>query len=259
MAELSRAQEGMLKSLARRRIREREGLFLVEGVRGVEELLGSGIDLHLAVASSSLEDTERGRALVERLTARTDVRRVPEHALARLAPTSTPQGVLVAARLPRRTLDELPSPATGTGAGGGRGAGPGQPGYPGPLRGRLRCPCPGGPSRHGLDPWNPKAVRGAAGALFRLPVLQPDRGELLAWLSRVELPLWVADAGGVPVGVLERPARLALVVGNEGAGAGEDLRSAAAATVAVPLRPGAESLNVGVAAGILLHRLAEGA
>ena len=46
---------------------------------------------------------------------------------------------------------------------------------------------------------------------------------------------------------------VALVVGNEGAGVSTGIASAAGRRVAIPLRPGAESLNVAVAAGILLH------
>jgi TrmH family RNA methyltransferase len=57
---------------------------------------------------------------------------------------------------------------------------------------------------------------------------------------------------------LERPERLALVVGNEGAGVRPALAELARTQVAIPLARGAESLNVSVAAGILLHELRRG-
>jgi TrmH family RNA methyltransferase len=54
------------------------------------------------------------------------------------------------------------------------------------------------------------------------------------------------------------PARLALVVGNEGAGVRPELRELAVRQVAIPLSRGAESLNVAVAAGILLYEAGRG-
>jgi RNA methyltransferase, TrmH family len=46
-----------------------------------------------------------------------------------------------------------------------------------------------------------------------------------------------------------------MVVGNEGAGVGEAMTSHASRRVGIPLAPGAESLNVAVAAGILLYEV----
>ena len=51
------------------------------------------------------------------------------------------------------------------------------------------------------------------------------------------------------------PRRLGLVVGNEGAGLSENIRSSLDRLVSIPMSPGAESLNVAVAAGILLHEV----
>jgi tRNA G18 (ribose-2'-O)-methylase SpoU len=70
--------------------------------------------------------------------------------------------------------------------------------------------------------------------------------------------LWVTAADGRPVGPrLARSARppIALVLGNEGAGVGAALEAAARRRVAIPLAAGVESLNVAVAAGILLHEV----
>ena len=95
-------------------------------------------------------------------------------------------------------------------------------------------------------------MRATAGAIFRLPVLRGDAASLLA----LGFELWVADAAGEPVSELaERPARLALAVGNEPHGVDGGLKDAAHRTVGIPLARTVESLNVAVAAGILLHAL----
>jgi TrmH family RNA methyltransferase len=105
---------------------------------------------------------------------------------------------------------------------------------------------------------NPKVLRGSMGAAFRLPAVSADAGALLAWVAERGVELWVAAADGEPVsgrrGRARRPP-LALVLGNEGAGVSATIAAAAGRRVAIPLAPGVESLNVAVAAGILLHEV----
>jgi TrmH family RNA methyltransferase len=71
--------------------------------------------------------------------------------------------------------------------------------------------------------------------------------------------VWAAVAEGTALARAAAPDRLALVVGNEGAGVSEELRALAVQQVAIPLARGAESLNVAVAAGILLYEATRGA
>ena len=105
------------------------------------------------------------------------------------------------------------------------------------------------------DVWNPKVVRSGAGGHFHLHVLHAELDELLAALRHAGVPLWGADAAGTPVHQLHAPPALALAMGNEGAGLTPDVRGAVANLVALPMTAGVESLNVGVAAGILLYAL----
>ncbi|NIP80536.1 MAG: 23S rRNA (guanosine(2251)-2'-O)-methyltransferase RlmB, partial [Gemmatimonadetes bacterium] len=64
-----------------------------------------------------------------------------------------------------------------------------------------------------------------------------------------------ADAAGRPLAEGAAPARVVLAVGNEGAGLGPAVRAECDALVSVPMRGGTESLNVAVAAGILMYEL----
>ncbi len=106
-----------------------------------------------------------------------------------------------------------------------------------------------------VDVWNAKVVRSAMGAHFHHLALHTTWTDLEAFLAHTGTPLWAADAErGAAAGEAHRP-RLAIAVGNEGAGLSSEVRGAAAFEVAVPLTPGTESLNVAVAAGILLYEL----
>lgn len=255
---LSGAEESLVRRLHRRRGREREGLFLAEGVRVVEALLESPIVPRLALVSSSLEDTDRGSALARRLDATVPIRRIDEGLLAELAGTDTPQGVLVVADVPERSLGEVEP------AGAALGLvfdGVQDPGNLGTL---LRTGHAFGIAFAAVlsgtvDPWNPKAVRAAAGSGFRVPVVRPSPELLLEWCDRGGFALYGSAADGVPVDTVARPQRCVLVVGNEGAGMSPAMAGRVEMDLAVPLAPGAESLNVAVAAGILLYVLSRGA
>ncbi|MFP4624013.1 MAG: TrmH family RNA methyltransferase [Gemmatimonadota bacterium] len=252
---LSRSEEKRIRGLARRKNREAEGLFLAEGVRVVEELLGAGVVPRLAVVSSSLEDTERGVRLAARLPAAVEVRHVSASELKALSDTSTPQGVLVVAETPGASLAALAP------------AGPSvvlvldgvqDPGNLGTLgRAAAAFGCDGLVYLPGtVDPWSPKAVRASAGAVFRIPVVAATVEGLDGWRARHGYVLAGADAGGEPVGPLGE--RVALVVGNEGAGLTGAVAARCDRFVSVPMRGGTESLNVAVAGGILLYELTRG-
>ena len=65
-----------------------------------------------------------------------------------------------------------------------------------------------------------------------------------------------ADRSGDPIeAITGRPARVALLLGNEPRGVEDAARASAARTVAIPIADTVESLNVAVAAGILLHAI----
>ncbi|HUG40039.1 MAG TPA: RNA methyltransferase [Longimicrobiales bacterium] len=257
MSELSASHERLITALARRKVRAQEGLFLAEGVRVVEELLAAGVGIRVAVVAPTLEETERGRAIAATLHQRGDVARVGPARMDRLSETRTSQGVLVVAEAPGATLDAIPVPPRTTVL---VLDGVQDPGNLGTLArsaagfgcGALLC------LTGTVDPWNPKAVRASAGALFRLPVVTAGVDESLAWLERGGFELLGADAAGEPIDRVAFPERVALAVGNEGAGLGESVRAGCDRIVAVPMREGTESLNVAVAAGILLYVMTRG-
>jgi TrmH family RNA methyltransferase len=100
---------------------------------------------------------------------------------------------------------------------------------------------------------NPKALRAAMGSAFHLPCVAIDEPELRQWAERNHLRVLLAGRGGVPPDRAAVPT--VLVVGNEGAGIRPGFASWATGTIGIPLRHGAESLNVAIAAGILLYEV----
>jgi TrmH family RNA methyltransferase len=109
-------------------------------------------------------------------------------------------------------------------------------------------------SRHCAFAWSPKVLRAAQGAHFHLDVHED-----------VDLPHWAAGfaagggrlvatvaTGGTPLFDSPLGGRVALAVGNEGAGLSEPLRALASVRVTIPMPGGIESLNVAAAAAVCL-------
>jgi len=249
-----------IRDLHRRRGRERRGLALAEGIRLVEEAIAARVPVQGAAIAPTLEGTPRGRALKTALAnAGVPLTEVSPAELDELADTAQPQGIVAVIEPPVWTLAELPAE---------RGSvilvldGVQDPGNAGTmLRTALGLGARGLVALPGtVELTNAKVVRGSMGALFRLPSAEATADEFVRWAAERGVEIWVAAADGERLrrGHLSTRAGrppLALVVGNEGAGISAAIGAAARRRVAVPLAAGVESLNVAVAAGILLHEV----
>ena len=249
-----------VRDLQRRKARGRRGLAVVEGVRLVEEALAAGLEFKGALVSPELARTTRGQALTADLTSHAvTVEEIGVRAFGELADTDTPQGILAVVQPRTWTVADIPSgPILVV-------DGVQDPGNVGTL---IRTAHALGASaslllRGTADPMNPKALRAAMGATFRHPVVQLDDAPFITWARQHGITLWAAAADGTPLArALDdkriRTESIAVIVGNEGAGIRPQLNAVAAKRVAIPLARGAESLNVAVAAGILLYEVLRG-
>ncbi len=228
---------------------------MAEGVRLVEEALAAGIVIRGAMVSPALEATRRGEALKGALAAAgVKFEEVDDRALAALADTDHPQGVLAVIEPRDWSLDDItPGPHAAVLVLDAVQ----DPGNVGTMvRTALALGAAGVVALPGTaDLANPKVIRGSMGALFRLPCIATDVLTLTVWAGRHQAQVWVTDAAGEPVPRDARTAPILLVVGNEGAGVGDTMTARATRRVGIPLAPGAESLNVAIAAGILLYEV----
>ncbi len=241
--------QAVRRLLTQSRERREQQAFIVEGVRLAEEALQAGWTAQQLFFLSRLD--ERGRAVVEGFAGQgAPVEQVSEMVMNAMSETETPQGLFVvvnqrALPLPANSdflliLDGLSDPGnlgtllrTATAAG---------------VQGVLLAPgC--------VDAWSGKVLRAGMGAHFRLPI------QSLSWpaIGRVinnsagGLRVYLADArDGIAYTKADFRAPLAIIVGGEAAGAGEEANKLATEKVHIPMPGRSESLNAGVAAGILL-------
>jgi TrmH family RNA methyltransferase len=220
----------------------------------VEELLRSPVRARFALTSPALAASRRGSALLDALHARrVTVHEVSEGEFATAADTDAPQGVLAIGEIPERSLDSvaLPPRARLLFLDGIQ-----DPGNAGTL---LRTAAAFGVAATvalpgTVDLWNAKVVRSAVGSLFHHPAFSGTWEALDTFRAEHAVAVWGADQGGEPLdAVTDPPERMALVVGNEGSGLSEQARARLERRVAIPIARGVESLNVAVAAGILLY------
>jgi TrmH family RNA methyltransferase len=253
----------LARDLRRRKARERQQCFVAEGVRSVEALLASPLLVKGVLVTEDLSADPRGAAVRDSAEARgIPVREVTPDELESAASTESPQGILAIADIPEVGLDAPPS-------------GPARyllldalqdPGNVGTI---IRTATALGVTATialpgTVDLWNAKVVRSSMGALFVHPAPAANWEAVTAFLDAHEIACWAADADGLVIDSSEElrreklPARLALVVSNEGAGLSPHVADRASRRVAIGMAPGVESLNVAVAAGILLHALRPG-
>ncbi|MEP7000511.1 MAG: RNA methyltransferase [bacterium] len=245
----------LARDLRRRKAREKQGLFAAEGVRAVEELLRSNLTVRGVLVAPQLADAPRGAALIGMLrTAGVELAEIPPLDFASAAETESPQGVLAIAEIPEYALQSLPM------AERARIVVLDAVQDPGNVGTILRTSAALGASAvvalpGTVDLWNAKVVRSAMGASFHFPVLSTTWEELDLLRKHQGVALWGADAAGAPLDTLHPPARLALVVGNEGAGLSAEARNRIDILASLPINSHVESLNVAVATGIFLYQL----
>ena len=228
---------------------------MVEGVRAAEELVKSSLHIVGALISPQLASSPRSQNLRTSLAARAiDIADVTTAEFESAAETETPQGILLIASTPERALDHFAAsdPSRFLILDGVQ-----DPGNVGTL---VRTAAALGTTATvalpgTVDLWNAKVVRSAMGAHFLHPALHCTWDELQLFLDTAHIPLWGSAADGTRADHSSPPTRLALAVGNEGAGLSPHVRDAAERVVSLPLASSVESLNVAVAAGILLYEL----
>jgi TrmH family RNA methyltransferase len=245
----------LARDLKRRRARERQRLFVAEGVRAVEELLRSPLAVRGVLAAPQLRQAPRGAALLDSIR-QTGIELAELDALdfATAAETDSPQGVLAIAEIPDRTLDSLQLPERARLVVLDAVQDPGNVGTI--LRTAAALGAAAAISMPGtVDLWNAKVVRSAMGALFHSLACSSTWPELDSFRARHGIALWGADVSGTPLEHLEPPSRLALLVGNEGAGLTDEARARVEQFASLPISSTVESLNVAVATGIFLYQL----
>jgi len=228
----------------------------VEGLRLCEEAFSSGLKIEASIYSEEIARKERAADLIARLEGSCNrVASVSEKLLESISFTKTPQGIIALASRPANDLVSFKDK---------------QPASPFVvILHRINNPVNVGAilrtaeaagvtgaiaTGHGSDPFSPKALRGAMGSAFRLPIWTGvEYADAISWSAERGIRT-ICGAARAPKAYTEIDwsGSLALIVGPESTGLSPEEIALADESVRVPMHGSVESLNVAVATGIIL-------
>lgn len=255
---ISQNQLKYYRLLLLKKYRSRERKFLVEGIRCIEEALAAGAAIEAVLLAPQATHAERGSRLVRALEqAGVPLLATDRRAFRTIADTSQSQGLVAVARWPYPPLVPEQLPVRGTLLALNGVADPGNAGTI--IRtcawfGAQGLLC----DLNTVDITNPKTVRSTAGAVFHLPVYnEVDLRRVLPVLRERGFALYCADMRG-PVAVHEMACAspCVVVLGGEAGGVDPEIAAMCDTCLRIERYGRGDSLNVAVAAGIILAHIA---
>ncbi|MEW6403098.1 MAG: RNA methyltransferase [Chloroflexota bacterium] len=243
------------RSLRQRKARTESGLFLVEGIHHVGEAIEAKWNVDSILYAPELLTSAFAKDLLKEV-ARLSLRLQPVSAqvMESLADKDNPQGILALVRQRQTRFKELKNIQ--------RAVALVMPQDPGNVGTILRTLDAVGADalfllEGGVEPYHPTAVRASMGTLFWIPIVQSSFDEFITWTRQNRLQLIGTSAhADVDYHTLVPQLPWALLLGNEQKGLPYEQTAACDVTVALPMRGRASSLNLAVAAGVLLYRFA---
>ena len=218
--------------------------YLIEGWHLFEEALSSGAEIISIFALSEYAD---------RLSGCKQVYWLSPDLLRDLADSKTPQGIVAEVRLQQEVLPEKLS---------GKYLFLEDVQDPGNLGTIIRTADAAGfdgifISEHSADLYNLKTLRSMQGSHFHLPIYRLATANLIDLAKKSDLPIFASTLSddSIDYQKLKGSQNFILVMGNEGQGISSMIEAAADQLVHIPMKGKAESLNVAVAAGILIFYL----
>ena len=229
------------KLLSSRSERRKQGLFVADGTKLLEEAVKYWPGLQTVILSDGVEAQVPDHVRVVR---------VPEDVMASISPMEAPQGALFLGKLPEQQefvpkkgmliLDGVQDPGNiGT-----------------ILRTADAMDVPVVLLEGCADPWSWKVIRSTMGAAFRTPVVQATWEEVHSKCREAGIPIGVTALSDRAVDI--RSAKLsdmALVIGSEGRGVRKEVLENADHELIIPMNPHCESLNAAIAAAIVMWEI----
>jgi RNA methyltransferase, TrmH family len=256
---ISKAELKYIRSLSQKKVRQAERKFVLEGWRALKEVLNSPSKVEVvAVLSRFLEDPDYEGILSKLRERNVPVKELAETELNQVADTIHAQGVLAVVQQKTHEISEehlrkatLIVAADGVSDPGNLGSIVRSSDWFAADMVLLGQGC--------VELYNDKVVRSTVGSILHVPVVEGvDLPSALPPIKERGFSVVAYSGEGKQSYIEHRPAeRQVVVFGNEAHGVSREVRSIADSVVRIPKYGKAESLNVGVACGIVLAHLRE--
>lgn len=255
-------------NLKQKKFRLRQGLFIIEGLRAVEEAVMCGQvreifylledeDIESRLKKFRFSDDERTQNVLETAYALgISVYATDKKVMEKISDTGTPQGILAVVKMSETALADLPAPETEN--------------SPVVVLDRVQDPGNMGTIIRSADAagarcvvllkgcadiYNPKVVRSTMGSMFHLPVISSvEPEELISWCEKEKYQLAVTSLDeAADLYDTDLHKKTAFVLGNEANGVSDELLAAADIRLFIPMQGKAESMNVAMATTVILY------
>ena len=245
-----------VRSLRQKKSRVETGTFLVEGIHHVGEAVDAGWEVESVIYAPETLSSAYAKELLLRLTGfKLRVQPVIAEVMESLADKENPQGILAVVKNRPRSFEDANSAK--------KMAALVSPQDPGNLGTILRTMDAVGADAlflldGGVDLYHPTVVRASMGTLFWKPVIQTSFDDFIGWVRKRGVQLIGSSSkADVDYHTLVPHEPWALLLGSEQKGLSAGQTSACDVTVSLPMHGRASSLNLAVAAGILLYQYAK--
>ncbi|MEW6716546.1 MAG: RNA methyltransferase [Chloroflexota bacterium] len=249
----------LARALREHKERQRSGLFVVEGIRHVGEAVQAGAGVEFILYAPHLLTSEFALHLIEEQTARgLPCYPIPAELFNYLADKEHPPGILAVLRQPSLSLQAL-SPRNF--AWGVTIIAPQDPGNVGAILRTIEAVGADGLIllEDSVDPYHPTAVRASMGALFWKPVVVASFTAFADWAKEHKYHVYASSAHGDKDyhEVKRYPRPCLLLLGSEREGLSPEQRAICEEVIRIPMHGRVTSLNLAVAAGVLLYAMLE--
>lgn len=249
----------LVRKLSRKKTRHQEGLYIVEGINLLNHAMDLGASIEFILFSTRVFDVSGGREIVKRVYKEGHTyAQVDDILFEKLADTVTSQGILAVVNIrslsDKSDLKDLGNKCI----------------YvdsiqdPGNLGTIIRTADAAGfneifISKGTVDPYNQKTIRATMGSILNINIYFIDNeGTFIDELKNRGYQIIATEANSTTsYNAVDYGAKVVLIVGNEGSGIDDLILSKANYSVNIPIEGTAESLNAGIAAGIMMYKIKE--
>lgn len=243
-----------IKSLYRRKERRKLGLFIVEGIKIIEEIIDMNYSFKNILYTDSLLRNKDGNSLFDKIRDVGSLIKLPENVFKEISDTENPQGVLGLVYIKTYNIEEL-------NVDGNRFLlyldGVQDPGNMGTIiRTADAFNIDGIILRDGcVDPYNPKVVRATMGSIFRVPIYFESNGiDEIKRLKALGMKIYSTSLeNSLDINKVDLNRSSIVTIGNESKGVSREIYDLSDSLIKIPMPGSSESLNVGVAASIIMY------
>lgn len=256
MLDISSSQNPLIKdikSLNRKKNRWKYRLFIIEGIKIIEEAIINGIRIKNILFSDSFFESEEGRFFYNNIKNRDNIVKIKDSLFNSISDTENPQGIMGVCEFNIRDFSDMDGLNNPSILFLDAVQDPGNMGTI--IRSADAFNIDGIILGEGsVDPYNLKVVRATMGSIFRVPLYMCDNSiESIVDLKDKGFDILATSLNGSAIYDSDFSGKILCVIGNEANGVNPKILEISDKHIKIPMPGNAESLNAGVAASIIMY------